>query len=311
VADPEKFFYGTSLDATAGDSPATEQNSTAVGGEAITGNLITAITNNPMISKVGIVLGFIVIAGMLVYYFFFIGKEPYPSVSHEKAKETAFNHALSGIDSDNLDFPHDDGFKDVPIRQVRPAKSEPAQPESKSDASEDDYRNMKKMTVNRNSSYQVSRYPDDDFDLGFYYRKNMSTDYEKLGLRTLKQMDYYSLLKESHLRADDLDFDRANRAYYLLFNELGKLPEQENILMHSKLGFLKAKLDLIIRINQAHSCVNIKDYTTLVPILNDIADLYNYVIKEFPEKTRLTDDVRHWHAKYASQLKSFAMNIME
>lgn len=248
VTDPEIFFYGKPIDQeeVVQQEPEEETN-------LITGKLIPFITNNPIVSKSGMVFGFIVIAGLLVYYFFVMGKEPLPIPTQEDKKY----------------------LKNV-FESLAPKPKQPVSPP--------------------------------EHHTGYLYQNYAVNEYDKAGLKTLKDIDAHVLLNKANHHIDNMHFDTANKIYFMILSQynnfMSSLQKEEQQNLQRKINLLYQKLCLYVKSHQAKTCMLKTDYVNLSYLLNQMAEHYNHIAQESIESSHLLDYSRKMHSEYSAKLIS-------
>jgi hypothetical protein len=328
VTDPEKFLYGSSAvdDGTTNDGIVTKDDIDDGTKNMITGRLIPFITNNPVISKSGIVVGIIVIAGLLVYYFFFLGNEPpgnmpipkelknNPNVNLDKKNifNTLSNYVsnltkpkinLPATTGQNLQYHHNTNIHN---QNMNYHKSTNHNQHNLHHSDANNYHHANKP--HQNNQLQLQNHEDNSF----MYQNFASSEYEKVGLKPLKEIDAHILLKKANQQINNLEFDSANNIYFMLLSQyenfMSNLGGNEKETLAGDINKLYQKLCLYIKINQAHNCIQKNDYLNLSYLLNQVADHYNTVAQDETDNTRLLDYAKKWHNSYSAKLINFRNN---
>ena len=122
-------------------------------------------------------------------------------------------------------------------------------------------------------------------------------DYQKNGLKDLKDNSTLFLLEEVDRHVNELDFDSSIKYYYtLLANQETSMDRKYNQSTKRKITRLHKKLCLLIKLNQLSSCMERKDFLNLKYILNDMAALYNELTKKPNTNEKIfLQNIEHYH----------------
>lgn len=111
------------------------------------------------------------------------------------------------------------------------------------------------------------------------HHQYVKKEYEKAGLKTLKDTTVLSLLEKAETAANCLDYDSALKLHHLIISRRKSASVQKNDLgspeIVNRIKVLQTKIDILLKCQELQECFKRKDNLNLPYILNDLADLHN------------------------------------
>lgn len=113
---------------------------------------------------------------------------------------------------------------------------------------------------------------------GFLYPNKGSKEYAYAGIKGLKDSALFTLMHEMDDHINGMDYNSAARLYHLLVDH-EQVARRRDANTKNHFVRLQAKLDLLLKINQLQACEEKEDFVNLKHLLNEIADLYNSLLR--------------------------------
>ena len=139
-----------------------------------------------------------------------------------------------------------------------------------------------------------------------HHFNHAAKEYTATGLTNLKDINLYVALSKGHNHADNMEFDLANKIYFLVtsYNKSSEnMSEKEKQRIQNQIANLYHKLALHAKLNEAHIHTKMGDNINLRYVLNHIAEFYNELAKDnLGEETKLMGYAREVHGRYARSL---------
>jgi hypothetical protein len=134
------------------------------------------------------------------------------------------------------------------------------------------------------------------------YPNHAKQEYEKLGLVSLEDNKAEALTNQAHDHIDNLNFDDANKIYYLLLTQHKNFEIKNKRSFMQELNSIYTKLNLFITIHQIEASANKGDFLNLKHLLNKAASTYNVLLQFNARGSTLLDLARDKHEQYSTFL---------
>ncbi len=159
-----------------------------------------------------------------------------------------------------------------------------------------------KRLASGSRSPSISRAGDDYLNL--LMSNEAVEEYSSAGLESLKDNSFREIFEKADTSINNLDFDSASRAYFIMISKYNSLQEAGKLHLvpdldevHDLMNRVYDKLMLHARIREAEAYSERGDYVSLRHVLNRIADLYNKMVNVYKENdSRLLTYARETHS---------------